>query len=73
MTAVEIVEVKQSTSTKIGVRLGFNAYRRHVIWGFLWIACPESMQPEDVIVTQAERFAKAAVDLDTFGALVGVQ
>jgi aminoglycoside phosphotransferase (APT) family kinase protein len=48
----------------------WNAYRRHVIWGFLWIACPESMQDEDVVLTQAERFARAAVDLDTFGALL---
>lgn len=44
-------------------------YRRHVIWGFLWIVCPASMQPEDVIVTQAARYARAALDLETFAAL----
>ncbi len=44
-------------------------YRRHMIWGFLWIACPPSMQPEHMVQRQASRFVNAAIDLETFEAL----
>jgi hypothetical protein len=47
----------------------FDAYRRHVMHGFMWGFTPVEMQPEDIITAEADRFGAAVVDLDTFGAL----
>jgi aminoglycoside/choline kinase family phosphotransferase len=47
-------------------------YRRHVLHGFLWVVCPVEMQPIDVISANVERFATAACDLDTMGALAAL-
>jgi aminoglycoside/choline kinase family phosphotransferase len=45
------------------------AYRRHVIHGLMWMACPVQMQPEEVSVANTKRFVSAAEDLDTLAAL----
>ncbi|MBV9997208.1 MAG: phosphotransferase [Caulobacteraceae bacterium] len=45
------------------------AYRRTLIHGYMWVACPAEMQPEEICAASAERFVEAVADLDTFGAL----
>lgn len=38
------------------------AYRRQLVYGLMWVVCPEGAQPEAVIGAQASRFAAALVD-----------
>jgi hypothetical protein len=45
------------------------AHRRHMLHGFLSLFTPEESQPESFATTMGERFACAATDLDTIGAL----
>lgn len=47
----------------------WQAFRRHVMHGFMWVACPVEMQPDEICAAEAARFGAAAADLDTFGAL----
>lgn len=47
----------------------WQAHRRFAIHGFIWIATPVQMQPEDVIQSYAQRFGAACTDLDTVKAL----
>jgi aminoglycoside phosphotransferase (APT) family kinase protein len=45
-------------------------YRRYVAYGlFIWLINPIEAQPDDVNIPNITRFATAADDLDTFGAL----
>lgn len=46
------------------------SYRRHTMYGlFGWVACPLDMQPMEVVKPCTDRFAVAAVDLETAKAL----
>jgi Ser/Thr protein kinase RdoA (MazF antagonist) len=45
------------------------AHRRHLVHGFLSLLTPEESQPESFAVTMGTRFAIAANELDTVGAL----
>ena len=47
----------------------WNAYRRHPLHGVMYALTPEAMQPADVRAALADRFAQAAVDLETLTAL----
>src|SRR5690606_648348 len=50
----------------------WQAYRSHVTHGFMWVACPVEMQPEDISTANSLRFGAAKADPDSYGAL-GVQ
>ena len=45
------------------------AYRRHTLHGATYALTPEQMQPAEVRAALAERFAQAALDLDTLALL----
>jgi hypothetical protein len=45
------------------------AHRRHMLHGYLSLFTPEDSQPELFATTMGQRFACAATDLDTLGAL----
>ena len=47
----------------------WDAYRRHPLHGVMYALTPEAMQPADVRAALADRFAQAAVDLETLAAL----
>jgi hypothetical protein len=45
------------------------SYRRYAPHGFLWVATPLVMQPEEISRTYALRYGALCADLDTLGAL----
>lgn len=46
------------------------SYRQHTMYGlFAWVTCPLDMQPMEVVKPCADRFAVAAIDLETVKAL----
>lgn len=44
-------------------------YRRQVMHGFMWVATPPQMQPDDIVSANTERFCAALQDLETLKAL----
>lgn len=47
----------------------WDAYRRHVMHGFMWPFTPDEMQTFEICVAEGDCFGAAAMDLDIFGAL----
>ena len=47
----------------------WHAYRQQVMHGFMWVSTPPSMQPDDVVAANTERFCAALEDLETLHAL----
>jgi hypothetical protein len=45
------------------------AYRQQVMHGFMWVATPPQMQPDDIVAANTERFCAALRDLETLKAL----
>ena len=45
------------------------AYRRQVMHGFMWVATPPQMQPDEIVAANTERFCVAFSDLETLQAL----
>lgn len=45
------------------------AYRQQVMHGFMWVSTPASMQPDDIVGANVERFCAALDDLETLKAL----
>lgn len=45
------------------------AYRQQVMHGFMWVGTPSSMQPDDIVAANTERFCAALKDLETLQAL----
>lgn len=45
------------------------AYRQQVMHGYMWVATPPSMQPDDIVGANVERFSAALEDLETLSAL----
>jgi len=45
------------------------AYRQQVMHGFMWVATPPQMQPDDIVAANTERFCAALEDLETLRAL----
>lgn len=44
-------------------------YRQQVMHGFMWVATPPQMQPDDIVEANTERFSAAAEDLESLRAL----
>jgi aminoglycoside phosphotransferase (APT) family kinase protein len=47
----------------------WHAYRQQVMHGFMWVSTPPSMQPDDIVAANVERFCVALEDLETLQAL----
>lgn len=45
------------------------AYRRQVMHGFMWVATPPEMQPDEIVAANTVRFCTALSDLETLDAL----
>ena len=45
------------------------AYRQQVMHGYMWVCTPPSMQPDDIVGANVERFSAALEDLETLNSL----
>lgn len=45
------------------------SYRQQVMHGFMWVATPPQMQPDDIVEASTTRFCSAFEDLETLAAL----